>query len=248
MIAQCPDVTVQSHAAWQSVRYDGRMTEHKSLVEALIAAQKDMGPAVRDAANPHFKNDYVTLESAWNACRDALHAHGLTVIQYVGIPCIGGATMPVLITELAHVGGETRRGEWPLLPSKPNDPQALASCSTYARRYSLMAMVGLVPTDDDGNAASGHGRSSAPTPPPPPTPAPEPPKPALAGMVQQELAAKGHDMITSEQTEGMKALRQKLGLKGDGWTAYLTEKAGRAVDSAMKLRREEAAKILEGGR
>jgi hypothetical protein len=34
------------------------------------------------------------------------------------------------------------------------DPQAEGSALTYARRYALMAMVGIAPEDDDGNAAS----------------------------------------------------------------------------------------------
>jgi hypothetical protein len=42
------------------------------------------------------------------------------------------------------------------LTMKPvkSDPQGIGSCITYARRYSLAAMVGVAPEDDDGNAAS----------------------------------------------------------------------------------------------
>jgi len=36
-----------------------------------------------------------------------------------------------------------------------NDPQSIGSAITYARRYSISTMLGLVQSDDDGNAASG---------------------------------------------------------------------------------------------
>lgn len=38
-------------------------------------------------------------------------------------------------------------------PTK-NDPQGVGSAITYGRRYSLLAMTGAAPEDDDGNKAS----------------------------------------------------------------------------------------------
>jgi hypothetical protein len=35
-----------------------------------------------------------------------------------------------------------------------NDMQGYGSAVTYARRYGLMAMAGIAPDDDDGNAAA----------------------------------------------------------------------------------------------
>jgi len=63
---------------------------------------------------------------------------------------------PVLTTRLMHSSGEWLEGEWPLNPVK-NDPQALGAASTYARRYSLMAALGIATEDDDGETASGRG-------------------------------------------------------------------------------------------
>jgi hypothetical protein len=57
-------------------------------------------------------------------------------------------------TTLLHVSGEWIRGTIQMKPVK-NDPQAVGSCITYARRYSLAAIVGVSPADDDGNAGSG---------------------------------------------------------------------------------------------
>lgn len=126
---------------------------HSGLVAALIAAQRDFGKAVKDSINPHFKSRYVDLQGVYDACRDALAANGLTTIQTIE----AGHSCPVLVTELAHISGENRKSFYPLQPAKQNDPQALGACLTYARRYSLMALVGLAPEDDDGEEASGRG-------------------------------------------------------------------------------------------
>lgn len=139
----------------------GVVTEqHPGLVAALIAAKREFAPATKNAINPHFKNRYVDLDGTLAACEEALGNHGLAVIQTTDASAVGGA--PVLITELVHVSGECRKGQYPLSPAKLNDPQALGACLTYARRYSYMAILGIAPTDDDGNEASGRGEGNGP--------------------------------------------------------------------------------------
>src|SRR5690606_24979315 len=58
----------------------------------------------------------------------------------------------VLITRLVHESGEWIAGKYPIHPVKA-DPQGEGSALTYARRYALMAIAGIAPEDDDGNAA-----------------------------------------------------------------------------------------------
>jgi hypothetical protein len=62
---------------------------------------------------------------------------------------------PVLGYRLQHAqSGEKVGGVMPLLLTK-QDPQGLGSALTYARRYSLCAVLNLVADDDDdGNTAS----------------------------------------------------------------------------------------------
>jgi hypothetical protein len=50
----------------------------------------------------------------------------------------------------------------PLIVSK-NDMQGYGSAVTYARRYGLMAMAGIAPEDDDGNAAAKSAPKQEPT-------------------------------------------------------------------------------------
>jgi hypothetical protein len=58
-----------------------------------------------------------------------------------------------------HTSGEWLKGRLPLLPVKA-DPQAQGSAITYARRYSLSAIVGLcTEEDDDAEQAMDRGKA-----------------------------------------------------------------------------------------
>lgn len=64
---------------------------------------------------------------------------------------------------LIHESGEWIESEPITMRPVKNDPQGIGSCSTYARRYSMAAMLSLnTGEDDDGNGASGNG-NKAPT-------------------------------------------------------------------------------------
>lgn len=108
-----------------------------------------MKPALKDSTNPHFKSKYADLTSVWEACRDALTKNGLSVAQvteFEGEQCW-------IRTILLHSSGEMLEGRYPLRPIA-NTPQGMGSAISYARRYALAAMVGVVADDDDGNEAS----------------------------------------------------------------------------------------------
>jgi hypothetical protein len=121
----------------------------KEIAAALAKAQGEIRGAVKDSTNPHFKSKYADLASVWDACRTALSKNGLAVFQTTETTADG----IFLVTTLAHSSGEWMRGTFPVQPVQ-NTPQGLGSALTYARRYSLAAMVGVAPEDDDGNAAS----------------------------------------------------------------------------------------------
>ena len=133
------------------------------LAKALSAAQSQLKGAVRSAENPFFRSRYADLSSVWDACREALTKNGLSVVQTTSFSEIG---VPVETT-LLHTSGEWIGGTLLVKPVK-EDPQAMGSAITYARRYALAAMVGVAPEDDDGNAASHNdgeeSENSAPRP------------------------------------------------------------------------------------
>jgi hypothetical protein len=57
-----------------------------------------------------------------------------------------------LTTRLVHESGEWIETNFSL-PAGKMDPQAAGSAITYARRYSLMAMLNMPAVDDDGEAS-----------------------------------------------------------------------------------------------
>jgi len=123
----------------------------KALYTALVKCQTQIKVALKDSKNPHFKSNYADLTSVMLACKDALAANDLAVLQLSRIHESG---TPVLVTRIIHVSGEHIEGEFPLVCKDPNDPQKLGSAVTYARRYALAAALGITADDDDGQAAS----------------------------------------------------------------------------------------------
>ena len=119
--------------------------------KALIAARADIHNPVFDSTNPHFKNKFASLKSVIAAVIPPLAEHGIAVVQ--DLQTIDGGL--ACYTHLYHESGEEKTyGPLVMQPTKAG-PQEMASLSTYARRYHLMA-VGVVfgDDDDDGNAAS----------------------------------------------------------------------------------------------
>ena len=128
-----------------------------SLAKAMIKAQAAIVPASKDRLNPFTRSMYATLGSVVDSCRQALLNAGIWVTQYP-VPVDGGESGSVigLVTKLVHA----ESGEWQasllVMPVPKNDPQGFGSALTYARRYGLSAMVGIVTEDDDdGNGACG---------------------------------------------------------------------------------------------
>ena len=117
------------------------------LAEALAKAQAEMEPATKDANNPFFKSQYASLASCWQACRGPLTKHGLAIIQTTE-PDNGNVTV---ISILTHSSGQWIKGKLSVKPPK-TDSQALGSCLSYLRRYSLSALVGLSTQDDDAES------------------------------------------------------------------------------------------------
>lgn len=128
------------------------------LAAALAKAQALVKGAMKDATNPHFKSSYADLSSVWDACREAITANGLSVVQ-APEPGLDGAVC--VTTRLMHSSGQWMEASLCCRPMK-NDAQGVGSVITYLRRYSLAAMVGVAPEDDDGESATGRGRGGQP--------------------------------------------------------------------------------------
>jgi len=125
---------------------------------AFVKAQMEMPKVAKDATNPHFKNKYADLPGLFEAVLPVLHKHGFAVSQPTMRDSTGAA---VLRTRLLHQDGGVIEDEGiPLMADKVN-MQGLGSAVTYARRYGLGSLCGVITDiDDDGNAASNNGRSA----------------------------------------------------------------------------------------
>ena len=120
------------------------------IAAALAKAQGKVKSAIKANTNPHFRSKYADLASVKDACADALSANDIAVVQAHGFE----GDRVVMFTRLIHKSGQWLESVYPIKPVK-DDPQGLASATTYARRISLSSMVGVVADeDDDGNAAS----------------------------------------------------------------------------------------------
>ena len=120
------------------------------IATALAKAQGAIEGAKKSALNPHFKSKYADLASVWDAIREPLSLHGLSIVQ---VPNSDGARIGVE-TILMHASGQWIKGVMSVT-AKDEGPQAAGSCISYLRRYALQSFAGVAPEDDDGNAAEG---------------------------------------------------------------------------------------------
>ncbi len=110
-----------------------------------------MKTAEKSSQNPFFHSTYADLASVWEACRKPLSDNGLSVTQLIS----KDGEKQILETVLFHSSGQYISSTLVLTP-KDDTPQAIGSSITYARRYSLAAIVGVSSDDDDdGEAAEG---------------------------------------------------------------------------------------------
>ena len=123
------------------------------LAEALSKAQGEMEGAKKDSENPFYRQKYADLASVWEACRKQLSINGLSIVQTTD----NENGRVVIITTLLHSSGEWIRGKLAVKPMK-DDPQAMGSAITYGRRYSLAAIAGISPEDDDAEGAMERGK------------------------------------------------------------------------------------------
>ena len=122
---------------------------------ALCKFQADCPPmeldrevAVTLKTGGQYKFKYSTMLNIVETCRPILHANDLSFTQLVGQD--GTVT-----TVLMHKSGQYLSSS--LLIKGEQTPQGIGSAITYAKRYSLSSILGIVSDDDDdANIASGN--------------------------------------------------------------------------------------------
>ena len=125
-----------------------------ALLKALSAAQLEFEPVEKDKHNKHLNYHYSSFSAIMASVRPALAKHGLALIQ-VPLPMDGDERLVEVEQTLVHLPS----GEWTatrigfLIPRR--EPQAVGSALTYAQKYLVRTVLGvLLDEDDDGDSAS----------------------------------------------------------------------------------------------
>jgi len=187
------------------------------LAKALSIFQGKMVAVKKDGINPFFKSKYATLDVIWETIRKPLSDNGLSIVQTIELQ----DDASTLNTTLLHTSGEWITGAMRLNPVK-DDPQGLGSAISYARRYSLSAMLGIVADeDDDANSTS--------------TPA----------VKKETPKAK---MITAAQSKMMVAIVKERGIDKHEAVAYIKKTFNKNRSSELtEVEADKFIKYLEGG-
>lgn len=123
----------------------------KTLAQIIAEIQDEVGNIKKDSKNPHFKNTYASYEQVLEVLNPILRKHNLVIYHGFGEPIFENqiAVTTELVNTIKNKGLTTTL----YIPVSKLDPQMAGSAITYAKRYSILAMLGLGTEDDDGESA-----------------------------------------------------------------------------------------------
>ena len=129
------------------------------LSKAFAKMQMELEQPLKNANNPFFKSKYVPLENVVDSITRASSKHGLSFTQFPSSDENGNVTVGTMVM---HESGEWIEYDPICLKPVKNDPQAVGSAITYAKRYALSAIFGITSdNDDDGNEATQLGKAKS---------------------------------------------------------------------------------------
>ena len=187
-----------------------------ALVAALVKARANFPAIPKDSVAGKGSNreyHYADLSAILDAIGPALAVAELTILQSVD------AETSSLITRLAHTSGEWVECTYPLQMEQA--PQALGSALTYARRYSIQALLCLAASDDDGAQA----------------------QPVKASKAKAPKVEKRAPLISEPQRKRMFALATTAGWTHDQIKTYLKRRLG--LESTRDIRDDQYDTLCE---
>ena len=125
----------------------------RQMLFALKSAKAEFLDIKRNAQNPYLGNRYATLGQVLEAVEPALTKHDFIIEHRL----VYRESRTFLITSILHIPTLQDLATEVELSYRAGDMQSLGSAITYARRYSLLVLLGLSMEDDDGNRAKDDG-------------------------------------------------------------------------------------------
>lgn len=210
------------------------MYQSEQINEIAIALAKVQ--AVLEAAEKNSTNTvggggkkkYADIAAVYSAIREPLSNNGLSIAQTMrpsdpGTVCVR--------TMLMHESGQWISGECVLPWDRQGGPQGAGSAITYARRYSLSAMIGVVSEDDDdGLGAMPKSKSNSRKTPESPT------------DIQVNFADRN-------QVQRIQILMKEMGIDDRDvriarTNTWLAKNGGHEITSTNELTKQQAAKLI----
>ncbi len=189
------------------------------LITALIAAEEEFEPIIKDCRNKAQNFTYASMEAINQAIKPALRKHGLNVMFINSQEA--DEENPTLTLVLTHKSGEKIESSMRLTPSimKNKDgreiqtyAQALAAANTSAKRLLLTSMLNLSLEEDEDGVSN--------------------PAEMQAHRVPHRALPQQQQKITPEQLLTLNKLLYKKGLVNDKFQADDTQRA--AASSVIK--------------
>ena len=118
----------------------------ENLIKALLTAQSGLHNLSKNAQG--YGYEYLTLDKLITETRDILTENDLVIVQTID--------SGDLVTTMYHKSGEKLESKYTLQEvavGKANAAQQYGAAITYARRYSLAAMLNIAQADDDAAGA-----------------------------------------------------------------------------------------------
>lgn len=153
--------------------------EIDKILPAFLKFQGSLGFAQKTTENTFFKSKYADLAEVWKVIKDPLTENELGVLQFPAVLDFVQTTIKekqlrkvgnydkmvwtgkmlditvreiMVTTVLYHSSGQFIKSWYSEIP-EDNDHHSRGTAITYARRYTLMPILGIAPEDNDGNPA-----------------------------------------------------------------------------------------------
>lgn len=249
--------------------------DKKQMITALVKAQSEIGPIVKDRENPFAKSKYVTLDAILETIIPVLTTNGIFLTQ-TPITTLTETGMKVGVeTTLMHTSGETltfapffmelEKGQ------KMNMAQSAGSIITYAKRYAISAIFGIsadedkdgVQTADNSHTKQNNSYTGNPNQNKPQAPKAEVkdyPKAQKATPAQREyikrMATELCTLLDTKTNEAFKAITEQAyeaaNIKAPATASYnqmakAVEELGKALNAERKKQAEAEAAGDEQG-